>query len=112
MRFSRREIRRGRGSSENHSASVRKHQRCQVKREDEGEGVKQTDTQLTERADPNEQKLQKEREKQAETQLKERKIEQNVQRPLRQVAARRHEQRWTGGEVADDLQRKSVLRDQ
>ena len=67
-----------------------------MKRDDEGEGVKQTDTQLKERADPNEQKLQKERVKQAESQLKERKIEQYVLRPLRQVAARQREQRWTG----------------
>ena len=111
MRCSRREVRRGRGSSENQSASVRKHQQCQVKREDEGEEVKQTDAQMKEKADPR-KNLQQERVKQNWTQLKERKTEQCVQKLLMQEAARQREQRLSGGEGADDLLRKSALQDQ
>ena len=82
---------------EKQSASVRKHRRCQVKRQKPGEEVRQNEG---------------ERVKQADSRLKERKIEQCVLRPQKQGAARQCEQRWTGGEEAGDLQQKSVPQDQ
>ena len=109
MRCSGREVGRGRGSRKKQSASIRKHQQCQVRQEDEGEGVRQTDMQLKERAAPRDQKLNQERVKQNCTQLKERKSEQCMQKLLKQEDARRRELRWSGGEVADDQQRKSAL---
>ena len=75
--------------------------------------MKQADSQLKERKiEQCVLRPQKERVKQADSQMKKRKIEQCVLRPQRQGAARQCEQRWTEGEVAGDLQQKSVPQDQ